>query len=307
MAAPEGIRTPDLRFRKALLSLSNAVQPLAGRLSVHKESVPSCVQGRPERNRTVHASCDPTCDLAGGQVTRGGQAEPMPRDQAHDPLLRRRAAGWREAGRLPPISTCGAWSSGVSGDGRKSWSYRYRTHEGRQARLALGVYPATDLAAAPRICAPHRGGGHRRGWPLRKLPSQPRRRAELLHRRDTPPKEAVGGPGKPAAPTLRESAAASWASGGPPRRLHGWSAPTAAGDAPSSGRSEGPLGVEGGLTAERSAQARVTFRVRLACRIGLPLGPRTMARNVRASPSGSTSRAMSGSASTAAFLASSTS
>ena len=36
----------------------------------------------------------------------------------------------------------------VSGDGRKSWSYRYRTHEGRQARLALGVYPATDLAAA---------------------------------------------------------------------------------------------------------------------------------------------------------------
>ena len=36
----------------------------------------------------------------------------------------------------------------VSGDGRKAWSYRYRTHDGRQARLSLGVYPATDLAAA---------------------------------------------------------------------------------------------------------------------------------------------------------------
>ena len=36
----------------------------------------------------------------------------------------------------------------VSGDGRKSWSLRYRSFDGRQSRLSLGVFPAVDLAAA---------------------------------------------------------------------------------------------------------------------------------------------------------------
>jgi integrase len=36
----------------------------------------------------------------------------------------------------------------VSGDGRKSWSFRYRTADGKQKRLSLGPFPAVDLAAA---------------------------------------------------------------------------------------------------------------------------------------------------------------
>lgn len=36
----------------------------------------------------------------------------------------------------------------VSGQGRKSWSLRYRNGEGRQCRVSLGEYPATDLPKA---------------------------------------------------------------------------------------------------------------------------------------------------------------
>ena len=37
----------------------------------------------------------------------------------------------------------------VSGDGRKTWSFRYRTNTGRQSRLTLGVFSdAYDLEKA---------------------------------------------------------------------------------------------------------------------------------------------------------------
>jgi len=36
----------------------------------------------------------------------------------------------------------------VSGDGRKTWSLRYRAEDGVQRRMSLGVYPSTELADA---------------------------------------------------------------------------------------------------------------------------------------------------------------
>lgn len=41
----------------------------------------------------------------------------------------------------------------LSGDGRKSWSYRYRTRLGRQARVSLGVYSPEFSVAEARVSA----------------------------------------------------------------------------------------------------------------------------------------------------------
>jgi len=45
----------------------------------------------------------------------------------------------------------------VCGDGRKAWSLRYRNREGKQRRLALGAFPAVDLAGARTAALLHLG------------------------------------------------------------------------------------------------------------------------------------------------------
>lgn len=45
----------------------------------------------------------------------------------------------------------------VCGDGRKAWSLRYRNREGQQKRLALGAFPAIDLADAREAALLHLG------------------------------------------------------------------------------------------------------------------------------------------------------
>jgi len=94
------------------------------------------------------------CDLlrpGGRQVADFG--EPAWRQRAHGQVLRRREAGRGQAARFPDSYIVGL-EFRVSGDGRKTWTYRYRTRMGRQGRITLGLFSDTfDLEKARREAA----------------------------------------------------------------------------------------------------------------------------------------------------------